>query len=421
MVPAALRGAVEFGPDSFAARRRQLAEALGGGVVALLGYGHEDGQSGFTGFRQESNFYYLTGHSEPGAALLIAPRNGRAPYREILFLPEPADSAIRWSGPLLRPEEASELGFQDVQPAARWPQELRALRRDRKRLFGLRPEPTVEPGSSRMRRLFDRLSEEAGRAEVLDARGRIADLRSVKSEAELALLRKAADATVVAHRAAWAAVRSGAVESDVHAEFVAAAFRAGCERLAFTPIVASGRNATILHYRKKDGTLQLGDLLLVDAGGEYCRYAADIARTVPVRGRFTDRQIGLYNAVLGAQRAAIAAARPGAILNGSTPGSLQAVAEKHLRRHAPLDSSAALPHALGHHVGLDVHDAAPRRRPLRPGMVVTVEPGIYLPREGVGIRIEDMVEVTEDGCRVLSQALPYEAEEIEELMAPGGA
>ncbi len=232
-----------------------------------------------------------------------------------------------------------------------------------------------------MRRLFDRLSEEAGSAEVSDARGRIADLRSVKSEGELALLRKAADATVVAHRAAWAAVRSGALESDVQAELVAAAFRAGCQRLAFQPIVASGRNAMILHYRKKNGILQRGDLLLVDAGGEYCRYAADIARTVPVRGRFSDRQIGLYNAVLGAQRAAIAAARPGVILNGSTPGSLQSVAEEHLRRHAPLGSSAALPHALGHHVGLDVHDATPRRPSLRPGMVVAVEPGgLFAPR-----------------------------------------
>ncbi len=120
VVPPTLRAAVEFGPDAFAARRRQLAESFGSGVVALLGYGDEDGQSGFTGFRQESNFYYLTGHSEPGAALLIAPRNGRAPYREVLFLPEPVGSATRWSGPMLRPEDASHLGFQDVQPAARW-------------------------------------------------------------------------------------------------------------------------------------------------------------------------------------------------------------------------------------------------------------------------------------------------------------
>ena len=415
----ALQGVEQEGPAVFAARRRQLAEAVGRGAIALLGYGEDEGQSGFTGFRQESNFYYLTGHDEPGAALLIAPGHGRDPYREVLFLPRRSGRAKTWSGPPLRPEDAGRLGLQEVLWVTKWKRELRALLRDRRHLFGLRPRSVPGLGAVRDARLFERLSEAAGKAEIRDARGPLAAQRSIKSDGEIALLQKAADATVVAYRAAWTAVQAGATEREVMAELVAAAFKAGCERLAFPPMVGAGRRATVLHYRRNDGILQDGQLLLMDAGGEFSRYAADISRTIPVGGRFSARQRRLYELVLGAQRAAVAAARPGAPLHGPGPHSLETIAQRYLRAHAPSGIATHLPHALGHHVGLDVHDPAPGRDVLRKGMVVAIEPGLYVPDEGLGIRIEDMVEVTAGGCRVMSRGLASDAGSIEEVLAAG--
>lgn len=408
-----LQGFEQEGPAVYAARRRRLAEAVGRGAIALLGYGEDEGRSGFTGFRQESNFYYLTGHDEPGAALLIAARHRRDPYREVLFLSKRSRRAKTWSGPLLGPMDAGRLGFQEVLGFTAWKRELRALARDRGRLFGLGPPAVPGWSATRDARLLDRLREAAGGAEIRDVRGPIATQRSIKSEGEIALLQRAVDATATAYRAAWTRVQAGATEREVVAEFVAVAFRSGCERLAFPPMVGAGPRSTILHYQRNDGMLEQGQLLLMDAGGEFSRYAADIARTIPVGGRFNTRQRRLYELVLGAQQAAVAAVRPGTRLHGPGADSLASIAQRFLRKHAPRGVETHLPHALGHHVGLDVHDPNPARDVLRKGMVLAIEPGLYLPDEGLGIRIEDMVEVTSDGCRVMSRGLASDSGAIE--------
>ena len=418
-VPPALAVAAGEAPAAFAERRRRLAESTGSGVICLLGYDRSEGRSGFTGFRQESNFFYLTGHDEPGAALLIAPAAGRDGYREILFLPRQSEASAMWSGPRRSPGSADGLGFGEVLEAGRLRGELRSLLRDRRRLMGLRPRHPAPPDAVLERASFDRLAQLAGDSGVRDIRGPLAALRSVKSPAEVALLCRAARATESAFRAAWRSVRPGAVERSVAAEFVAEAFRAGCERLAFPPMAGSGPNAAILHYQRNGSVMRDGQLLLLDAGGERSRYAADIARTVPVGGRFTARQRLLYELVLKALRAAIAAARPGIALEGGGPRSLRSVAERVLRSGAPEGVLTHLPHALGHHVGLDVHDPAPPRGAMQAGMVLAVEPGIYLPREGLGIRIEDMIEITPDGSRLLSDGLPAGADGIERALASG--
>ena len=414
----ALRAFGRERPDVYARRRLQLAESVGRGVVALVGLRADEGRSGFTGFRQESNFYYLTGHDEPGATLLIAPQRRRSAYREVLFLPKGSPYEDRWSSPALRPEDAGDLGVQEVLPHSAWKRELLSLVRDRGRLFALRPRDAwlADGPSLAETAAFDRLEEAAEGTEIRAVNSYLAALRSVKSDGEIALLQRSADATVAAFRAAWSAVRDGVTERRVLAEFIGAAFREGCERLAFPPMVGSGRHATILHYERNGGTLENGQLLLMDAGGEYSRYAADIARTVPVGGKFSDRQRRLYEAVLGARDAVLAAARPGVSLNGTAPDSLQEVAERYLRRHAPRGVETRLPHALGHHVGLDVHDPAPRRAALRPGMVVAIEPGLYLRDEGIGIRVEDMVAITSDGGRALTGSLPADADSLEALL-----
>ena len=411
-----VRGAASERADIFAERRRRLAENVGRGVIALLGYSDAEGRSGFTGFRQESNFYYLTGHAESGAALLLAPRTGKASYREILFLPSDGRRRRLWSGSRRGPDEVESTGFDEVADASDLPRELRAMIKGRKPVFGLHPPSAPRAGAARSA-LLERLQEAAGTTDIRDIRAPLASMRSIKSEGELALLQEAVNATEAAYRAAWTAVAPGVAERAVIAECVGAAFKAGCDRLAFPPMAGAGPNAAILHYNRNRSVMQGGELLLMDAGGEYLRYAADIARTVPVGGQFDDRQRCLYDAVLGAQRAAIAAARPGLKLNGSGSGSLQAVAEQALRNLAPSGVATDLPHALGHHVGLDVHDPSPPGGRLENGMVVAIEPGLYLPDQGIGIRIEDMIEITEDGCRLMSGGLPSGADQIEKALS----
>src|SRR6202041_1525968 len=194
----------------------------------------------------------------------------------------------------------------------------------------------------------------------------------------------------------------------------------GCEREAYAPIVGTGLNSTVLHYSALDDRIMDGDVVVMDVGGEYGGYAADITRTVPANGKFTPRQREIYDIVLGAQNAAVAAVKPGAVLYGSK-GSLQAIATDYINTHGHDSEGHTLgryyPHGVSHHLGLDVHDPGDRNRPLEAGMVVTVEPGIYIPQENLGVRIEDDVLVTQDGFRLLTARLPRTAEEIEKIMS----
>ena len=405
-----LRAGGGIGAAEYARRRQALAGRVGRGVIALLGSTESEGRSGFTGFRQESNFFYLTGHEEPGAALLIAPARGRSPYREILFLGGASGPGAKWSGPSLRPEDAGHLGFAEVLAASEFRRVARALLRERGALASLfHAVPDNFPERSR----HERLVEAAGSRPARVIRGLLATLRSVKSPSEVALIEAAVQATEAAFCEAWAKVADGATERDVAAGLISGAFRAGCERLAFPPIVAAGANATILHYQRNADRLARGQVLLIDAGGERSRYSADIARSIPVGRRFSERQRLLYEAVLEAQGRAVAAVRPGAFLGGPSRSSIESTAQRALRQRAPRGVDPYLPHAIGHHVGLDVHDPPPPDRALKPGMVLAIEPGLYLPAENLGIRIEDMVEVTDDGCRVLSTGLPRRADAVE--------
>jgi Xaa-Pro aminopeptidase len=410
-----LRAAGGIGAEEYAQRRQALADRVGRGLIVLLGSTESEGRSGFTGFRQESNFFYLTGHDEPGAALLIAPGHAGRPYREILFLAGSAGSASKWSGPRLQPENAGHLGLAEVLAESKFRRTARAMLRERGKLAGLAEDWPSDDVHRRSR--HERLVETMGSQPTRDIHGPLAALRTVKSPAELALIQAAVQATEVAFRDAWREVGEGATEREVAAGLIAGAFHAGCERLAFAPIVAAGPNATILHYQRNSARLAEGQMLLIDAGGERARYAADIARSIPVSRRFSERQRLLYEAVLEAQEQAIAAVKPGAVLSGRARNSIESLAERTLRKRAPRGVDAYLPHAIGHQVGLDVHDPAPPDRTLKPGMVLAIEPGLYLPKEGIGIRVEDMVEVTDDGCRLMSPGLPRSADALEAALA----
>ncbi len=401
---------------TYSYRRKALAEAVGDGLIVVLGYDEHEGQSGYSSFRQESHFYYLTGHNEPGAALAIAPERGRQTYREILFVPEDNEHVSKWLGRRLGIDDTDKLGVDDVLYRSAMEPQIRMLLKDRKRLYGLLPDG---PGRNRnaAERLLAHLQDMCRRKDVRDIRGHLARQRAIKSADEIETIQKAVDASIEGHWAAWKVIRPGTTEHQVAGTMVGATMTAGCERMAYPPIVGSGFNSTILHYDRNDAELAAGDVVLMDVGGEYSRYAADITRTVPASGVFSDRQRNIYDLVLDAQKQAIAAVKPGARLHSRGPGGLTSIVERYFERYGEPGIGSRLAHGLGHQVGLDVHDPHPPTDELQRDMVLTIEPGIYLPDEGFGIRIEDMVVVTDDGCRVMTGRLPKEADEIKAAMA----
>lgn len=403
--------------DAFQQRRRQLAERCDDGLILLFGYRSNEGQTGRDPFRQENNFYYLSGWNEPGAAMLLVPPADGKPYREILFLPERDRLREQWDGPQPDPADQnvlSQSGFAEALSLDSLPAVMDRERRRFKRLYSLsaghrqEPRPSAPDPESRVAPL-------AGDLDRRDLRSIVAAMRRVKSPGEIALIEKAIEATVAAHRAAWKRVRPGLAEYQVFAAMAPALLEGGCLRPAYAPILGSGMNSVTLHYTRNTSVLRDGDLLLADVGGEYGHYAADITRTVPVNGKFSRRQREIYDLTLEAQRAVMAAVKPGMRLTGNGSDSLTRIARNVFASHSKRLASA-FPHAVGHYVGLDVHDPGTLREPLEEGMVITVEPGLYLPEEGFGVRIEDMLVVTADGARLLGPPLPSRADEIEKLL-----
>ncbi|MBM3735412.1 MAG: M24 family metallopeptidase [Acidobacteria bacterium] len=258
----------------------------------------------------------------------------------------------------------------------------------------------------------ERAAKAAGRA-TEDLTKPIAGLRMIKSDREIELIRRSTDASVDAHLAAWRRTAAGLYEYQVAATMTQVYLEQGCERSAYSPIVAAGPNAVILHYALNRRRMDRGELLLMDVGAECTGYAADLTRTIPVSGRFTPRQREVYEVVIGAQEAAIQAAKPGMKLLGTGEDSLNGIALKYVNAHG-LEKFYL--HSLGHHVGLDVHDLTDPALELKPGMVITIEPGVYIAEEQIGVRIEDMVLITKNGAEVLSRRLPRKPADIEKAM-----
>lgn len=404
---------------------------LNGGLIVLFGSSEGVGSETYHRFRQENNFYYLSGYDEPSAKLLIAPplRDHRSPLweefshipRDILFLPKVNRNEERWTGPKPDPFDpgiAARTGFSSVKTAGQFASELRRLAKAYPVVYTLFPPGASEatPEQANVEKLRMLLPF----ATIRDVRGSLGALRQVKSDGEVRRIQRAAQCTIDGIRNAAKQIRSGVFEYQIAAVLKYTFEGKGCMGLAFDPIVASGQRSTILHYVKDTARMQSGDVVVVDVGAEYAHYAADITRTFPVSGRFTPRQREIYKIVLGAQKAAIRAIRPGMRITGHGPDSLYQIAYDYINTHGKDSHGESLGryfiHGLGHHVGLNVHDAGDPGRPLQPGMVITIEPGIYLPEEHFGVRIEDMALVTETGYVLLTKNLPREPGKIEKLM-----
>ena len=411
-------------------RARLLKETGGDGVVVLFGYREQDVSISTTPFRQNENFYYLTGWTEPEAMLLLVPKAPKGANqaveldKEILFIPAHDYRQERWTGPKLGPDDADAVartGFPTVKSVTLFASELQEALKTFNKIY---TEQTPQPESGEdcfVPEMLSRLKKLAPLASFSDFRSILTRLRMVKSPGEIALIRKATEASIEAHLAALQAVRVGAWEYEVAARMVYEFERRGCEWPGYPPIVGSGFYSTVLHYDQNSKQMEEGDVVVMDVAGAYGGYSSDITRTLPVSGRFTPRQRELYEVVLGAQNAALAAAKPGALLGRRGPQGLHEIAYEYINTHGkdlhgqPLGQYFI--HGLSHPVGLNVHDPFDYNQPLQPGMVVTLEPGIYLPDEKIGVRIEDLILITKDGCELLTRRLPRTVEEIEQQMS----
>jgi len=410
------------------ARREALAKKLNGGVAIL--FAANEPALEYQEYRQDEDFYYLTGWNEPGAALLVQSAieardqvPGR-PYREVMLLPLRNLRMERYTGVKLdaaSPDAAKITGVDEVKSMTDLPAMLTALGKDRGALYRLWSQTDVPQSKPLVNWTAVTLGNPEAPASQ-DVRQPIAELRAVKDPGEVELIRKATDASIAAQLAMIHAVKPGASERAITGLLIDKMMEGGCERFSYPPIVGSGLNSTVLHYSANENTMKSGDVVVVDAAGEYSMYASDITRTLPVDGHFTERQREIYDIVLGAQRAAEAAFVAGKSRENDPshryPDSLDTIAWKYMNEHGkdlhgePLGKYFI--HGIGHLVGIDVHDPYDYTKPLGKNMVFTIEPGIYIPEEKIGVRIEDIYYADSDGKLVqLTQPLPHTAEEVE--------
>ncbi len=424
--PAAIRSRLSLPESIYAGRRLRLADQLGDQLEAgergwflLLGTGNE---AYLDEPQQNPDFLYLTGVDVGGAAMALSIGSGER--SEVLFLNEPTAHDRIFDSPVLVPGrfdwEAGQddlerqsarqtTGFETIETMHRLDGWLKGALVGADALFvAARPvslETPLTPNLDLVARLRDRYPA----LRTLDARQELDRLRLVKDEEEIERVEQAVKATLAGFRRVAGLIRPGPLERDIQAEMEAAFLREGAQALAFPTIVASGPRSTVLHYMRNEARLEAGALVVIDAGAKKDGYAADVTRTFPVSGKFTREQRKIYDTVIKAQEAGLRAARPGA--------TLESIDEKVRAALEDAGYGEGIRHRCCHYVGLEVHDVGARTVPLAEGMVFTIEPGLYFPETGNGIRVEDTVVMGRDGVRSLSGDLPRTAEDVERFLS----
>jgi Xaa-Pro aminopeptidase len=416
ILAAQLTTALESAPKAvYRQRRVALSEKLHPQCALVFAASENDYHAPF---RQDNDFYYLTGWNQPGAVLLIVaarPEINR-PYAEVLFLPEKPTALAAGATTMARTPGAIALaGVDQVESVTQIGQRLlRFGVRDLANIYTRAADP-VPNAAATLAWLQENVLRKGASPDLTPA---LKAMREVKDDFELGLIRKAANASVAAHLAAMKALKPGMYEYQLATLMEYEYRKRGCERPAYTSIAASGANAAFDHYTENTTRMKAGDLVLLDVAGEYSMYAADVTRTLPISGKYSDRQRELYRLVRGAEMEVIRAFRAGrSTLYG--PNALHSVYQAYLTAHG---MAAFATGGIGHLVGLNVHDggenAAAFTGPLVPGSVFNIEPKIYVPQEKIGIGIEDTFWVAPDGRLVnLTGELPVEPEDIERVMA----
>ncbi len=415
--------------------------------IAIIASGREANRSNDTDYRyrQDSDFYYLTGFDEPEAIAVVAPAHRE--HQFMLFVrPRDKEREI-WDGRRAGVEGAmKDHGAHIAHTFQEFRDKLPELLNGPTHLYyKLGANSDLDQMIVREMRNLRANPRKGTHApdHIIEPGILLHEMRLIKSEEEVALMQRSADIACEAHREAMKAARPGMKEYELEALIEHIFRRNGALAPAYTSIVGTGANATVLHYINNDGTLADGDLLLIDAGAEYQGYASDITRSFPVNGRYSDAQRDIYELVLKAQEACVEMARPGVTMDALKQHSIEILTEGMVRLGLLQGEPEKLieeekykqfyMHGLGHYLGLDVHDVGAyyardtkEPRPLAPGVVITVEPGIYVAADtegipdkyrGIGVRIEDDVLITPEGQRVLTSGVPKRIDEIEQLMA----
>jgi Xaa-Pro aminopeptidase len=428
--PAAAQAGSPAGPvpvERLAARRAALLDSIGSGIAVLRSAEVRSIERDYpqeSDYREDNDFFYLTGLEAPGGWLVLVARPG-SHDRVILYLPQPDSARERWAGSRSVPggEAARLSGIETVRAAAGAELEIQELIIEsgspaRTGALYLRRGPR-ERDSPFFQRMLVTDRELGPPVRITDLSVKLAQLRLIKDADEVARLRRSIAITGDGLREAMQIAKPGIYEYELEARVEYAFRRAGAARLGFPSVIGSGPNSTTLHYDLNRRQTREGDLVVMDVGAEFGYQTADITRTIPVSGRFTPRQRALYDLVLGAQAAAIDSVRPGTDIQ-----QLNRVARDYLRTHSdtlcgPAPCDRYFTHGLSHWLGMDVHDVGSYASVLAPGMVLTVEPGIYIPEEQLGIRVEDDVLVTASGREVLSSGIPRAAQDVEAVMRGG--
>jgi len=385
----------------------------------------------FFPYRQNSDLFYLTGIEQEMTILLLCPDHPSEDRQEMLFIREPDLKLESWEGKKLSKESAQEIsGIENVH----WLEEFESVSRElildadnvfcsSHELAKFRPEQL-----SRDERCLAKLKKEFPLHSMKRLSPIMTELRLVKEPEELALIKKSAEITKAGFERILSTLKPGSKEYEVEAELSYEFIRNGANGHAYQPIIASGANACFLHYIKNDQVCFDGDLLLLDFGAEYANYSADCSRTIPVNGRFNSRQRQLYDANLRVFRKARDLIKPGTTIDKINKEVGKLWEEEHVRlglystrdiqeqpKEKPLHLKYLM-HGVSHFLGLDVHDVGNKQEMLKPGMVLTCEPGIYIPAEKSGIRLENDIMVTEAGNVDLMEDITIDSEEIEDLM-----
>ncbi|MHC4429659.1 MAG: aminopeptidase P N-terminal domain-containing protein [Planctomycetota bacterium] len=392
----------------YESRREKVLAALRNAVGMVFAGRGNQGLDGIS--RPHPHFEYLTGISdEPGAVLVLDPTHPVEARREMLFLAPLNRERERWDG--YRPEIDEQLrersGFQSIYRTDTLSRLLTASVVRAKRAACLHPLAQYDRPLSPDLEVFRKLQQRIPGLSVEDRSEVLARMRMVKSRNEVALIQRAIDITAGGFEQMMRTLKPGMGEFDVKTTIEHAYRTQGSREDAFPTIAGSGLNSTVLHYLANDQTLADGDLICVDSGAVWSSYRADITRTVPVNGKFTPRQREVYEVVLKAELAAIKAVKPGARLAAIDKAARRVITQAGF--------GDAFIHSIGHHLGLETHDIG-LEEPLKVGAVVTIEPGIYLPDEKIGIRIEDDVLVTREGSRVLSSKIPKTVSALEKVI-----
>lgn len=421
--------------ELFENNRKRLAKELKKKSMVVLNANDvlPTNSDGTMRFRQNSDLFHLTGVDQEETIYVMCPDFPDKKYREVLFLRETSDLIATWEGHKLTKEEARErTGIQTVLWLAEFPKLFNTMMvmGDVQHVYlntndHYRADVPIETREAR----FVKWCREKYPLHKYERLAPIMHrLRSVKSKWEVELLQKACDITEKGFRRVLNFVKPGVLEYEIEAEWAHEFLRHGSRGFAYEPIIASGANSCVLHYIENSKPCRDSDVLLLDVGAEYANYNADLTRTIPVNGKFTKRQRDVYNAVLRVQRAAFKLLRPGVLyfeyhkeiqkITESELIGLKLIDKKDIKnqdKERPLFMKYFM-HGTGHQLGLDVHDVGNMYYPMQVGQVWTVEPGIYIKEEGLGVRIENNVVIQKNGVVDLMKNIPVEAEEIEELM-----